>query len=163
MKPFRCFSNILQRFLRSNFLLALIFSAALTSCNYDDVEVKEVRSVKIDRLDGKGITFTASLWVENPNAYRIKVTGTDADLYLSGKHAGNAKLLNTITVPARYKGAVDVDVRTDFDEGSLAILPVIISAGMKRKVDLRAAGHLRARSFLIGKKFPFDYTHEAKF
>lgn len=153
----------MQRCLRSNLLPALAAIAVLTSCNYDDVEVKDVRSVKIDRLDGKGITFTASLWVENPNAYRIKVTGTDADLYLSGKHAGNAKLLSHINVPAKFKGVVDVDVRTDFDEGSLALLPVIISAGLKRKVDLRAAGHLRAKSFLVGRKFPFDYTHEAKF
>jgi len=43
------------------------------------------------------------------------------------------------------------------------MLPVIIGAGLKRKVDLRAAGDVRAKSFLIGRKFAFDYTHEARF
>lgn len=122
-----------------------------------------MRKLKIDRLDKDGISFTATLWVENPNGYRIKVTGTDADLYLSGKHAGKAKLTNRVTIPSNYKGDIEASVRTDFDAGSLAILPVIISAGLKRKVDLRAEGNLRAKSFLIGHKFAFDYTHEAKF
>jgi len=145
-------------------LLLLFFTAAtLGSCSYSDVEVKNVRGVKIDKLDAKGITFTATLLIENPNNYSIKVTDTDADLYLSGKRAGSAKLLNRVTVPADFKGNIDVDVRTDFDEGSLALLPVIISAGLKRKVDLRAEGSLRAKSFLIGRTFPFDYTHQAKF
>lgn len=145
-------------------LLLLLFTAAtLGSCSYSDVEVRDVRSVKIDKLDGKGITFTATLWIENPNNYPIKVTSTDADLYLSGKHAGSAKLLNRVTVPRDFKGEVEVDVRTDFDEGSLALLPVVISAGLKRKVNLRVEGNVKAKSFMIGRRFPFDYTHEAKF
>lgn len=133
------------------------------SCTYSNVEVKEVRNVKIDNLDKNGISFTATLWVENPNGYRIKITGTDADLYLGGKHAGKAKLLSNVTVPSNYKGTIDARVRTDFDEGSLAMLPVIISAGLKRKVDLRATGILRAKTFIIAHKFDFDYSHEAKF
>lgn len=135
----------------------------LASCNYDDVEVKDVRQLKIDKLDKEGISLRATLWVENPNNYRIKVTRTDADLYLSGKHAGNAKLLNTIVVPSNYKGTIEANIRTDFDQGSLAILPVLVSAGLQRKVDVRAKGKLRAKSFIIGHTFDFDYSHEAKF
>jgi LEA14-like dessication related protein len=148
---------------KSALWLFLIASLSLGSCSYDNVEFKDVRQVKIDQLDNKGISFTATLWIENPNDYRIKVTGSDADLYLGGKHAGRAKLLSNVIVPANYKGTIDAQVRTDFDEGSLSMLPVIISAGLKRKVDLRAAGTVQARSFLIGRKFAFDYSHEAKF
>lgn len=125
--------------------------------------MKELRNVKIDELDKDGMSITATLWIENPNSYRIKVTGTDADLYLSGKHAGKAKLMNKVVIPANFKGDIEAKVRTDFDEGSLSMLPVIISAGLKRKVDLRAAGTVKAKSFLIGQKFAFDYSHEAKF
>lgn len=142
-------------------MIALVLH--LGSCTYSNVEVKEIRKLKIDRLDKDGISFTATLWVENPNNYRIKITSTDADLYLSGKHAGKARLTNRITIPSNYKGGIEASVRTDFDEGSLSMLPVIVSAGLKRKVDLRAAGDLRAKSFVIGRKFAFDYTHEAKF
>jgi LEA14-like dessication related protein len=143
--------------------LLLVFALNAGACTYSNVELKEVRQVKIDKLDNQGISFTVTLWIENPNPYRIKVTGTDADLYLSGKHAGKAKLLSNVTVPANFKGPLEASIRTDFNEGSLSLLPVIISAGMRRKVNLRAAGNLRAKSFIIGQKIDFDYTHEAKF
>ena len=135
----------------------------LCSCNYEDVEVREIKKLSIHRLDKSGIDFSAKLYVENPNGYRIVVSRSDADLYLANKHAGKAHLKEAVVVPARFRGEVEAHVRTDFDSGSLSLLPVIISSGLKRRVELRAAGDIRARSFLIGKKLSFDYSHEATF
>lgn len=137
--------------------------AGLTSCNYDNVEVTEVAGVKIHKLDAKGIEFTASLRVVNPNGYPIKVTATNADLFLEGREAGKAELLQRITIPANSNSLVDAHVRTDFHEGSLSLLPLVLGAAVKKKVNLRVMGKVRAKSFLIGKNFDFDYAHAAKF
>jgi LEA14-like dessication related protein len=127
------------------------------------VEVKEIKGVKINKFDSKGVEITATLHVVNPNNYKVQVTKTDADIFLDGKRAGKAVLLKKIEVPGNSDGDFDANIRADFDNGSLSMLPMLINAAVKKKIDIRATGSISAKSFLIGKKFDFDETHKAQF
>jgi LEA14-like dessication related protein len=98
----------------------------------------------------------------NPNSYKVSITETDADLFLDGRRAGKAKLRERLVIPAKFDSSITAKVRTDFEGGSLRLIPIILGAAVNKKVDLRAQGHLRAKSFLVGKKFDFDYSHEAE-
>ncbi len=133
------------------------------SCNYSDVEVKEIKRVKINKFDSKGVEITAILHVVNPNNYKVQVTKTDADIYLDGKRAGKAILLQKVVVPGNSDGDIETYIRADFDNGSLSLLPMLINAAIKKKIDIRAAGSVRAKSVIIGRKFDFDETHKAQF
>lgn len=137
--------------------------AFLSSCNYDNVEVIEIRRVKIDRLDRAGLDFTASLWVVNPNGYRIKVTSTDADVYLDGRKAGNAILAHNVVIPANFEGEIQAEVKTAFEESGLKLIPIIIGAAVNRRVGIRVVGKARGKSFMVGHSFDFDYSDEARF
>ena len=141
----------------------ILASVSLSSCSYENVEMMEVSDVKIHKFDTKGIEFTAKMRVENPNAYKIQIVSTDADLYLSGKHAGKAKLIDKVVIPANFNDIVEAHIRTDFNEGSLSMLPLILGVAMSQKLNLRATGKVRAKSFLIGRNFDFDYSHEGSF
>lgn len=163
-KPFHCSSKTLRSFLRSKGLFILLLAAtSLTSCSYEDVEVETITGVKIQKLDKEGISFTANLQVTNPNGYKIHISSTDADLFLDGRKAGKAKLENNIVIPANFNDVIEAKVRTDFEGGSLQLIPIILGAAVSKRVNLQAKGTLKARSFIIGQKFDFDYTHEAKF
>lgn len=154
----------MQTFLRSKALFWLLACAILlSSCTYDNVDLEDVTNVKIHKLDKNGISFSAMLKVNNPNPYKIKITSTDADLLLDGRKAGKAKLENNITVPANFNDVIEAKVRTDFEGGSLQLIPIILGAAVSKKVNLQAKGTIKAKSFLIGHKFDFDYSHEAKF
>ena len=121
-----------------------------------------MKSVSVEELDKTGISFSAKLHVSNPNGYRIKVTSSDADLYLDGRMAGKAELRKAIVIPKDFDGEITASVRTDFEGGSLSLIPIVLGAAVKGKVDLRAQGNIKAKSFLIGQKFDFDYSHKAK-
>ena len=154
----------MQSFLRSKtFLPFFAFAILLTSCNYENVYVEDITNVKIHKLDKDGISFTANLKVSNPNAYKIKITSTDADLFLDGRKAGKAKLENNIVIPANFNDVIEAKVRTDFEGGSLQLIPIILGAALSKSVNIQAKGTIKAKSFIIGQKFDFDYTHEAKF
>lgn len=127
------------------------------------MEVQNIKDLKIDKFDNRGIELSASLQISNPNNYPVKVTSSDAILYINDRKAGKLKLLNRVEVPANFNEFIVAKVRTDFDEGSVSLLPIILGAAVKGGVDIRAVGNIRAKSFLIGKKFDFDYTHKAKF
>jgi LEA14-like dessication related protein len=143
--------------------IVILGLALFSSCSYSDVELVEVRDVRVVKIDAQGITIKGRLKIDNPNSYPIKVASTEADMYIDGTKTGRANLVNQINVPGRFNDYVDAEVRTDFDKGSLSLLPVMINVGMKGKTKIRLEGNLKARSFVISRKFPFDYTHEAKF
>jgi len=42
-------------------------------------------------------------------------------------------------------------------------LPLILGVAMSQKLELRVTGKVRAKSFLIGRNFDFDYSHEGSF
>lgn len=161
MKPFHYFTSILPNFLNKFlFLVAVIIFA---SCDYSDVELRNIREIKIEKLDDKGIEIRGSAKVYNPNNYKIKIKSTDADLFLDGRQAGKAKLLNSVVIPANFDDFIEFRVRTDFTAGSLQLLPIILGASVKRSVNLEIKGKARAKSFIIGKSFDFEYEHKATF
>ncbi|MCZ4408630.1 LEA type 2 family protein [Cryomorphaceae bacterium 1068] len=154
----------MQTFLRSKALFPLLsLVLLLTSCTYENVDVEDVTGVKIQKLDKNGISFTAKLKINNPNNYKIHITSTDADLFLDGRKAGKAELENKMVIPANFNDEIEAKVRTDFEGGSLQLIPIILGAAVSKRVSLQAKGTLKARSFIIGQKFDFDYSHEAKF
>ncbi len=125
--------------------------------------MREIREIKIEKLDKDGIEIRATMKVYNPNNYKIKVQSTDADLFLDGRQAGKAKLLDKVVIPANFDDFVNVRVRTDFTAGSLQLIPIILGASVKRSVNLEVKGTAKARTFIIGKKFDFEYAHKATF
>lgn len=161
MKPFRYSTSTLQNF-RSKlvFLVAVIL---LTACDYSDVELRNIREIKIEKLDNRGIEIRGTAHIYNPNSYKIKLQSIDADLYLDGRQAGKAKLLDNVVIPANFDDQMSFRVRTDFNSGSAQLVPIILGATVKRSLNLEVKGTAKAKSFIIGKKFDFDYEHKATF
>lgn len=153
----------MRSFRKGKFPLLLLALILLTSCDYRDVEVTEVRSIQINSLTKNGIDLTGQVKVYNPNGYKIKIKSTDADLYLDGRKAGKTKLIDKVIVPANFNDYLTVKVRADFDDGRMGILPIILGAAVKRGVDIRVEGSLTAGTFIFNRKFPFNYEHEARF
>jgi len=161
LKPYHYSTSTLQNFLSKSFLLVAVVLFA--SCDYSDVEVRSVREIKIEKLDTDGIEINANMKVYNPNNYKIRVTHTDADLFLDGRQAGKAKLLSKVVIPANFDDFINVKVRTDFTAGSMQLIPIIIGASVKRSLNVKVKGEAKARTFIIGKKFDFEYEHKANF
>ena len=134
-----------------------------TACDYSDVEVRSVKEIKIDKLDTDGIEIKATMKVYNPNNYKINVSHTDADLFLDGRQAGKAKLLSKVVIPANFDDYINVRVRADFTAGSMQLIPIILGATVKRSLNVKVKGEAKARTFIIGKKFDFEYEHKANF
>lgn len=123
----------------------------------------DVRGIQVNSLTKEGVEITGEMRVRNPNNYKIHVKSTDADLWLDGRKAGKAHLMNKITVPANFDDFVKVQVRADFNGGSLELIPIILGATIKRSVNVKVDGNLKASTFIISKKLDFSYEHKASF
>lgn len=127
------------------------------------MEIKDIREIKINKLDTKSIEVQTRMKVYNPNSYAINVREINADLFLEGRPAGKAELMEKVHVPAHFDDYVTVMARTDLSAGSVQLIPIILGASVKRSLEVRVKGTAKARSFIIGKKVDFDYSHQATF
>gem|GEM_PF-5802031 len=144
------------RALRSSFLV-LFTAGSLSSCNYEDVEVRGISNFGVEKMDAKGVTLNAKVNVYNPNGYGFKITSGDADIVFNKKLEGTATLLETIKVKANSEEFVDAKIRVNFKNGSFAMIPAAIQAIQSEKFDIDVKGKIKAKSFLISKEIDFDY------
>lgn len=156
MKPSLDSSPILQRFLRNNLVLFSIV-IVLTSCSYEEVEVRGISNFNVEKMDTKGVTLSAKVKVYNPNSYGFKVTSGDADIVFNRKLEGTATLLEGIKVKGKSEEFVDAKVRVNFKNGSLAMIPAAIQAFQSEKFDLDVKGKIKAKSFVVSREIDFDY------
>ncbi len=151
-----------QHFLSKTFLVVLIVGF-VSSCSYDDVELHGIEDFDIEKIDSKGAEVTGKIKIENPNGYKIKVTSSDADLYLNDTYGGKAELMSPILIPANFNGLVEARIRADFDQGSVSLLPIVLSATLKKSIQIDIKGTLRAKSFLFSQKIDFEVSEKASF
>lgn len=163
MKLSPIFTSILPSFRKINVFAIFGALLLLSSCNYSDVEVTDVRSIQINSLDKNGIDLSGKIRINNPNDYKIRIKSTDADLFLDGRMAGKAHLKDKIVVPANFDDYLPVNIYADFTEGGLGLVPIILGAAVKRSANIKVVGNLRAGTFIYSKKIDFEYAHKAEF
>ncbi len=144
-------------FLKSKICLWLLM-ATLSSCiTYKEVEMTGVESYKIERFDARGAEIEVVVRVANPNAYKIKVTHSDLDLYLNGKPAGKATIKKKIVMPRQSDMSHSFIIACNFSElaGGVGSLVTLFTGG---KIVFETSGWIKAKAFGIGKKIPIDYS-----
>lgn len=151
---------------RLNFLVFVWALLLLTSCNYQNVEVRNIRSIQINRFNQRGIDLTGEVKVYNPNTYKIKIKSTDADLYLNGRKAGKIHLTEKVVIPPHYDDYIPVHITADFKaegKNAIPITQILLSTVIQGSTDFKIVGQLKAGSFIFSKKIDFKYENEIEF
>ncbi len=140
--------------------LSFIFALALlfTSCkmfSFDNPEMKGKEEIKISKINGRTIEFTAAATVYNPNWYGIKVKPSELDLYVEGDFMGTVKLDKKV----KLKRKKDTDLQATFtatlEDGVLMNAMKFVT---KKEIKVRLKGKIKGGVFIFFKKFDFDET-----
>ena len=133
------------------FLFALIFGS-FTSCKLSEVQFKGVKNYEFVKASTESISMKIAFEVENPSAFNIKVKPANLDLYLDDKLVGDLKIDEKVKIKKRSEGIYEMPVTAFFDKG----LP--LSTIMKGRVTAKIDGKIKAKVFIIGKKFEVTET-----
>jgi hypothetical protein len=141
--------------------LVPLIAFLLGGCAYEDVELKDVTYVGVDRFDGGRLTFTVHAVIENPNGYRIQVSDPDIDLYLNGAYMGKAEMNERITLLPETTATYVIPLHVARDEKSGGLLGGLLGVVLTGKAELRMSGTVRGgRNRIISKRFPFEERYE---
>lgn len=137
-------------------LLPVLALLLLSGCfSYKPVELVGMRSLKLTRLDTKGISATIGVEMKNPNGYKIKVQDPDVDLSINGIGIGKAILDSTVVLDRRSTQVYRVPMRVDFQLDQAGILPGLATGLLTGSIKLGVKGTVVGKAGLLHKRFPF--------
>lgn len=126
----------------------------LSSCSsFKEPIIKGSDDFQLTQFEGKKISFSLALAIENNNWYALKIKPSNVDLYLEDKLIGKLHLLEKVTIPAKKTTELVVPARIELVDGAMISLFKIIS---KDQVAVRLNGKVKGGVLFVYKNFQVD-------
>lgn len=126
----------------------------ITSCaNFKEPDVKHFEGVKLEKADGKKITFLVKVLIENENWYALKVKPSALDVFVEDVFVGKLHLTKKVKIKAKSSAVVELPVRAELEDGALMTL---LKYALKDKVGVHLKGKVKGGVFCFYKRFPVD-------
>ncbi len=145
---------------RLSMFMLLLTTLTLTSCGYKDVEVKEIRNIIVTKFTAEEFEADVTVYIENPNWYKLSLTESDFDIYISGQHMGKGSLVNELVIPKKTSGEFTVTVQGRYSNSSTSILGGLLNILTKKVQTVRLTGVATGKAMMFKREVPFDFEEE---
>jgi LEA14-like dessication related protein len=147
------------------FQLSLIISSILllSSCfKIEEVEIKEIKSVKLLEFTDKGLLVESNIRIDNPNKYDIKVVDSEFNVVVNNKKIGKAHIGSELNIPASSQEYHTLLLESSTSDLSSTAIPsfIAITATGKDQLHFKVDGYIVGKVWWIKKKV--DVGHEGK-
>jgi LEA14-like dessication related protein len=137
-------------------VLASILAAFLVSCaSLENIEVGEIKDVKFNRFTDKTIEFEVIMPIDNPSAFRFRITDVDLDVYINNEYMGKIRNVDNVLVPSRSSELYTFPLRVEFSnilKGALSMFNLYLD----RQADIAIKGKISVRSFPVVRNIEVD-------
>ncbi len=145
------------------FLFMTILSISLTACfDYKDVEIKDIKSIKLLDFSNKGLSVESEIKIYNPNNFKLSVVDSEFNFYVKGKKLGIASIEGNLKIPANSEEYYTVVLRSSNKDMSPNAIPMLIgiTASGKDNIDFKIEGYIVGKAFLLKRKI--EVSHSGK-
>lgn len=142
-------------------LFIAILSISLTACfDYKDVEIRDVKSIKLLDFSDKGLSVESEIKIYNPNNFKLSVVDSEFDFYVKGKKLGIASIQGNLKVPANSEEYHTVVLRSSNKDMSPNAIPMLIgiTASGKDNIDFKVEGYIVGKAFLFQRKVNVSHS-----
>lgn len=145
------------RLFSASIFLTLFLSACFT---YEEVEIKDIKSIKLVDFTEKGIIVDAQVEIFNPNDFDIKVVKSEFDVFIKGDKIGKAYIDNKLKIKKKSKEVYSLVLKSDHTKMGLASIPKLMELTMNspERIQFRVDGFIVGKAFLFKKKI--HVTHQ---
>ncbi|MGB0914680.1 MAG: LEA type 2 family protein [Crocinitomicaceae bacterium] len=127
----------------------------LTSCTFYEPEYKGGEKIKLGKLEGKEMTFTAGAKISNQNGFAVKVKPSELDLFIEDQYMGKVHLDKKIRVKRKSEEYVEGPFTATLADGAMFRALKFVN---KSKLEIRLKGQVKAGVWMFGKKFDVNET-----
>lgn len=132
----------------------------LSSCSYEPVELKEVSSLEIVKMNPDSISVKVGVILRNPNNYKITLTDPDLDLYINNNLIGKAIFEDKLVLEKDTTKLYVVPVSAGFNGKYTNLLISSLGGLLGGKMTVKGEGTVVGKAFLFKKTVPFEFEEE---
>ena len=137
----------------------LIFTLILGSCHsFKDLEFKEYKNLKLEKLGFSNTSLSAELNFYNPNNFGLELNETNLDIYINENLLGHSSQMFQVKIPKR--GNFNLPLKIDLDMKNL--LKNSLTSLFNKEVTIKTVGKIRAGKAGFFRTVPFEYTTQQK-
>ncbi len=136
-----------------------IFTLILGSCHsFKDLEFKEYKNLKLEKLGFSNTSLSAELTFYNPNNFGLELNETNLDIYINEKLLGHSSQMFQVKIPKR--GNFNLPLKIDLDMKNL--IKNSLTSLFNKEVTIKTVGKIRAGKAGFFRIVPFEYTTQQK-
>jgi len=140
------------------FLLCLSFTSCL---NYEEVEITNIKYVKLLEFSKKGLIVESEIQIKNPNSFEISVVGSEFDIFIKGDKLAKASIKNEIVIAKNSKEYHTIVMKSDYEDfadgAMVKMLGLTFGSG---EIDFKVEGDITGKAFFIKKKVHFSHAEK---
>tara|TARA_B110000503_G_C7170817_1_gene424181 strand:- start:2372 stop:2839 length:468 start_codon:yes stop_codon:yes gene_type:complete len=143
------------------FSVVLILLLSFSSCTYEEVEITEIKYVKLIEFSQKGLVVESEIKIKNPNGFQLSMVDSEFDIYIKGSKLAKASVNNKIKIPKNSEEFHKVVMKSDFEDfAEGALIQMLGLTLVSKEVDFKVDGYVTGKVLLFKKKV--HVSHEEK-
>lgn len=141
--------------MKSYFLIFLLGTILCSCANFEEPEFKGSEGLKLEKMEGKKISFTAGAKVYNPNWFGIKIKPSHVEVYIEDQLMGEIYLDKKVKMKAKSESSLIFPLIGELEDGAMITLMRYAS---KENVRVQIKGKVKGGVWIFSKKFEVDET-----
>ena len=139
--------------INSIFLTCMI--VLLNSCGgIKDLEFKEYKNLKIEKVGFSQTTVSVDLVYYNPNTFGLELKNTDLDIYINDNLLGHSAQEVQVQIPKKQQFTLPLKIDVDMKN----ILKNSLTTLLSKEVTIKATGKIKVGKANLYKTLPFEYS-----
>jgi LEA14-like dessication related protein len=131
----------------------------LLSCaSPKEMQYRETRNFKVDKLGLATSTLKTDLVFFNPNNFGLQLNKFDLDVYVDNNYLGHTSHDQLVSIPKKAEFSIPVKMEVDMKN----LLKNGIDAIFSKEISLKVVGSIKIRKGRISKNFPIKYESKQK-
>lgn len=138
--------------------VGLITLVLFTSCEYKEVEIKNIRNFRILNIEDQRVFFAFEILLINPNSYALKVSSSDLDCSLNGSNFGKLNLGKTLRIPAGNTDYISVESSVELSGSGQNLPSLVMATVLSNSIEFGLSGEIQGGVFVFTKSIPINHT-----
>ena len=146
--------KIISPLTTAKFSISILLTILLISCSSPkELEYREIRNFKVDKLGLKTSTLKTDLVFFNPNNFGLQLKKFDLDVFVDNNFLGHTTNDQLVAIPKKSEFAIPVKMDVEMKN----LVKNGFNALVNKEVTLKVVGTIRAGNGTISKNFPINY------
>lgn len=148
----------------SGLLFVIILSLLQLSCNSDDIEIGDIKNVKLEGIKSDHISLNITVPISNPNNFKILIRKYNLIVKINNQEFKLVETKKNIKIPKKFNGTISFPIKLKSNKVfSIKTIANLYKLFSSKKAEIKVIGTIKVRVLMIPKKININEKSTVNF